>query len=157
MLDVGCGLGTATIVMAEAFPNSTFVGVDYHGESVRRATEAAIAAGVEDRVTFEVQHTTSYDGSYDLICFFDTVHDLGHPAGALAHARAKLADGGVVMAIEPNAPDEFEGVEDPVALTWLAASHSLCMPNALAQGGAGSRGAGWPEADARGVREGGLR
>ena len=136
VLDVGCGLGTATILMAEAFPNSTFIGVDYHEESVRRATEAAAEAGVSDRVTFEVHHTTSYEDSFDLICFFDTVHDLGDPVGALAHARSKLVDGGLVVAVEPYAPDEHVTGEDPVALRWYAASHSICMPNALAQGGA---------------------
>ena len=136
VLDVGCGLGTATILMAEAFPNSTFVGVDYHEESVRLATEAAAEAGVSDRLTFEVQRTTSYAGSYDLICFFDTVHDLGDPVGALAHARSKVADGGLVVAVEPFAPDELAEGTDPVALRWFTASHSICMPNALAQGGA---------------------
>lgn len=135
VLDVGCGLGTATIVMAEAFPRSRFVGIDYNEESVRRATEAAAEAGVADRVRFEVYDAVSYQGGYDLICLFDTVHDLGDPVEALAHAREQLTDGGVVVAVEPNAPDEPAGVEDPIAVTWFAASHSVCMPNALAQGG----------------------
>ena len=135
VLDVGCGLGTATVLMAEAFPSSTFVGVDYHEESVRRATEAAAEAGVSDRLTFEVNTTTSYEQRYDLICFFDTVHDLGDPVGALAHARSKLAEGGRVVAVEPFASDELAEGTDPVALRWYTASHSICMPNALAQGG----------------------
>lgn len=135
VLDVGCGLGTATILMADAFPRSTFVGVDYHEESVRRATHAAAEAGVSDRLTFAVHSTTSYEQSYDLICFFDTVHDLGDPVGALAHARSKLAEDGLVVAVEPFAADELAEGTDPVALRWYTASHSICTPNALAQGG----------------------
>ena len=84
VLDVGCGLGSATIPMAEAFPASTFVGVDYHEESIRRAGSAANGAGVADRVTFEVAEAQGYEGSYDLICMFDTLHDLGDPVGSLA-------------------------------------------------------------------------
>lgn len=136
VLDVGCGLGTADIVMAEAFPRSTFTGVDYHDESIRRAAAAAAEAGVNDRVGFSVADATSYDGSYDLICFFDSLHDLGDPVGALAHARRHLAPGGRIFAVEPAAADTLEeAVGNPVALTYFAASSCLCVPNSLAQGG----------------------
>ena len=89
VLDVGCGLGVPTIMLAEAFPNSTFVGTDYHEESIRLARAAAEEAGVGDRVHFEVADATSYAGSYDLVLFFDAVHDFGDPVGALAHARER--------------------------------------------------------------------
>ena len=93
VLDVGCGLGVPTIMLAEAFPNSTFVGVDYHEESIRLAGAAAEEAGVADRVQFEVGDATSYDGSHDLVLFFDAVHDFGDPVGALAHARSVAGTG----------------------------------------------------------------
>lgn len=136
VLDVGCGLGTADIVMAEAFPRSTFTGVDYHDESVRRAAAAAAEAGVAGRVGFRVADATSYAGEYDLICFFDSLHDLGDPVGALAHARRHLAPGGRILAVEPTAGDTLEeAVGNPVALTYFAASSCLCVPNSVAQGG----------------------
>ena len=90
MLDVGCGLGVLTVLLAEAFPNSTFVGVDYHEESIHQATSAAEEAGVADRVQFHVADATSYNGSYDLALFFDAVHDFGDPVAALGHARSVL-------------------------------------------------------------------
>ena len=135
VLDVGCGLGTATVTMAEAFPASAFVGVDYQKESVRRARIAAGGAGVADRVSFGVEGATSYDGEYDLICLFDTLHDLGDPVGALAHAREHLAEGGWVVAVEPNAGDRLEDNLHPLGLTWYASGHSLCVANSLDQNG----------------------
>jgi len=135
VLDVGCGLGTATIIMAEAFPESTFVGVDYHEESVRRATVAALGAGFADRTSFAVKGATSYDGEFDVICMFDTLHDLGDPAGALAHARQHLSEDGFLVAVEPNAGDRLEDNLHPLGLTWYASGHSLCVANSLAQGG----------------------
>jgi SAM-dependent methyltransferase len=136
VLDVGCGLGTATIAMAEAFPASTFVGVDYHEESVRRARGAAEGSGVLDRVDFQVRDATSYDGTYDLICMFDTLHDLGDPVGALSFAKAHLTEGGWFFAVEPNAGDALEDNLHPLGLIWYASSHNLCVPNAVSQGGA---------------------
>jgi SAM-dependent methyltransferase len=137
VVDVGCGLGAATIMLAEAFPASTFVGVDYHDESVRRATSAALEAGVGDRVTFEVGDASTYAGSYDLVFFFDALHDMGDPVGALAHARELLAPGGRVVAVEPFAEDRLEdNLENPVAAVLYAASSCLCVPNSISQGGA---------------------
>jgi SAM-dependent methyltransferase len=135
VLDVGCGLGTALIAMAEAFPASTFVGIDYHEESVRRARIAANGAGVADRVTFEVAEAQAYDGTHDLICMFDTLHDLGDPVGALAYAKAHLAEDGWFFAIEPNAGDRLEDNLNPIGLIWYASGHNLCVPNAMSQGG----------------------
>lgn len=135
--DIGCGLGTATALMAEAFPRSTFVGIDSHEESVRRAGVAAQGAGVADRVGFERGDASSYGGEFDLICFFDAVHDLGDPVGALAHARSRLADGGVVLAVEPYAEDSLEAnLLNPVALPFYAASSCLCLPHSMSEGGA---------------------
>jgi SAM-dependent methyltransferase len=134
--DIGCGLGSATIMLAEAFPASTFVGVDYHDESVRRATAAAEAAGVADQVRFEVGDASSYAGDFDLVCFFDALHDMGDPVGALAHARSVLTPGGLVMAVEPFAEDGLEAnLANPVAASFYAASSCLCVPNSVAQGG----------------------
>lgn len=135
--DIGCGLGTATILMAEAFPRSTFVGVDSHEESIRRARVAAQGAGVSDRVSFEVGDASSYAGDFDLVCYFDALHDLGDPVRALQHARTQLAPGGVVLAVEPFAEDTLEAnLSNPVALPFYAASSCLCVPHSLADGGA---------------------
>lgn len=137
VVDVGCGLGSATILLAEAFPNSTFVGVDDHAESIRRARAAAEQAGLADRVTFEVGDASAYAGTFDLVCFFDAVHDLGDPVGALAHARSVLAPGGEVFAVEPYAEDTLEAnLANPVALPFYAASSCLCVPHSMADGGA---------------------
>ncbi|MDO9486577.1 MAG: class I SAM-dependent methyltransferase [Actinomycetota bacterium] len=135
VLDVGCGLGTATTLMAQSFPASTFVGVDYHDESVRRARIEANGSGVGDRVSFAVHDATSYAGDFDLICLFDTLHDLGDPVGALAYAREHLAEGGWLVAVEPNAGESLEENLHPLGLTWYASGHSLCVPNSLDQGG----------------------
>jgi SAM-dependent methyltransferase len=137
VVDVGCGLGSATIMLAEAFPASTFVGVDYHEESIRRATVAARGAGVADRVQFMVGDASSYAGSFDLACFFDALHDLGDPVGALAHARHLLAPGGQVFAVEPFAEDRLEdNLDNPVAALFYPGSSLLCVPHSVSQGGA---------------------
>ena len=136
VVDVGCGLGSATILMAQAFPRSSFVGVDYHEESIRRATAAAEAAGVADRVTFEVGDAESYAGAHDLICYFDSLHDLGDPVGALRHARGHLAEGGSIFAVEPFAEDTLEAnLDNPVALTFYVGSSLLCVPHSVSEDG----------------------
>jgi SAM-dependent methyltransferase len=137
VVDVGCGLGSATIILAEAFPASTFVGVDYHEESVRRATLAARGAGVSDRVRFEVGDASSYAGSFDLACYFDALHDMGDPVGSLAHTRDLLAEGGQVLAVEPFAEDRLEdNIDNPVAALFYPGSSLLCVPHSVSQGGA---------------------
>lgn len=137
VLDVGCGLGVPTILLAEAFPNSTFVGVDYHEESIRLARAAAVEAGVADRVRFEVADATSYTGSYDLVLFFDAVHDFGDPVGALTHARGALAAGGRVVAVEPFAHDTLEAnLANPMAAAFYVGSSALCVPHSISEGGA---------------------
>lgn len=137
VLDVGCGLGVPTIMLAEAFPRSTFVGVDYHEESIRLARAAAADAGVGDRVRFDTGHATSYDGPFDLVLFFDAVHDFGDPVGALAHARGSLAPGGRVVAVEPYAEDTLEAnLANPIAPVFYVGSSALCVPHSVSEGGA---------------------
>jgi SAM-dependent methyltransferase len=137
VLDVGCGLGVPTILLAEAFPNSTFIGVDYHDDSIRQAVAAAAEAGVSDRVEFRVADATSYEGSYDLVLFFDAVHDFGDPVSALRHARSVLAPGGRVVAIEPYAEDTLEAnLANPIASVFYVGSSALCVPHSISEGGA---------------------
>lgn len=137
VLDVGCGLGVATVLLAEAFPNSTFVGVDYHEDSIRRAVAAAAEAGVTSRVEFRVGDATSYGGSYDLVLFFDAVHDFGDPVGALAHARSVLAPRGRAVAIEPYAEDTLAAnLTNPIAPVFYVGSSALCVPHSISDGGA---------------------
>jgi SAM-dependent methyltransferase len=137
VLDVGCGLGVPTILLAEAFPNSTFVGVDYHDDSIRQAVAAAAEAGVSDRVQFRVADAMSYEGSYDLVLFFDAVHDFGDPVSALGHARSVLAPGGRVVAIEPFAEDTLEAnLANPIASVFYVGSSALCVPHSISEGGA---------------------
>lgn len=134
--DIGCGYGAALILLAEAFPAATFVGYDPHGPSIETARQRAAAAGVGDRVRFEVADATTYpaDG-YDLVCYFATLHDLGDPVGAAAYARIALAPGGSLMLVEPNAADDLATnlATNPGAALNYAASTFLCTPNSLAQ------------------------
>ena len=142
VLDVGCGLGSATLLMAETFPASTFTGVDYHDESIVRASASAARAGSSDRVRFERAGAEDYTGGpYDLICFFDALHDMGDPVAALRHARAELADDGVVLAVEPFANDRLEDNLTPLGLSYYAASATICVPNSLSQSGQAALGA----------------
>jgi SAM-dependent methyltransferase len=132
--DVGCGHGASTILMAEAYPNSTFAGFDYHEESIAAAREAADAAGLGDRLTFEVAAAKEIPGSgYDLVCFFDCLHDMGDPEGALRHTKGKLADDGTVMMVEPFAGDDVEENLNPIGRVYYCASTMLCTPGSLDQ------------------------
>jgi len=136
--DVGCGHGASTILMAQAFPNSKFYGFDYHPNSIETARKRAEGAGVSDRVTFEIATAKDYpDNQYDLIAFFDCLHDMGDPAGASKHAFDCLADGGSVMIVEPMAGNTVEENFNIVGRTFSAASALCCTPNAIAQGGTG--------------------
>jgi 2-polyprenyl-3-methyl-5-hydroxy-6-metoxy-1,4-benzoquinol methylase len=150
--DVGCGHGASTVLMAEAFPRSTFIGIDAHASSIETAKQRAAAAGVADRVDFEVSTAQSYaHGPYDLIAFFDALHDMGDPVGALANAREQLADGGAVMLVEPRASDHVADNLNPVGRIFYAASTMLCTPGALAQDGGYALGAQAGEAQLRSV------
>ena len=132
VLDVGCGQGSAAVLIADAFPGSTVHGVDPLVDSVRAAEHAATTAGA--RATFAVGTATDYatDG-WDAIFFFDALHDMGDPLGAAEHARKAVADDGVVVLIEPAAGDSLDDNLHPVGLTYYAASTALCVPGALSQ------------------------
>jgi SAM-dependent methyltransferase len=134
--DIGCGHGAALILMAREYPHSRFTGYDSHPDSIDIARQRAADANVTDRVRFDIADASRYpaDG-YDLICFFDTLHDLGDPVGAAAHARAALAPGGVLMLIEPlTAGDSLDAnLANPGAALNYAASTFLCLPASLAQ------------------------
>ncbi len=132
--DVGCGHGASTILMAQAFPASTFVGSDYHEGSIRTARERAAEAGVADRVKFEVAASSTYSGSgYDLVTMFDCLHDMGDPVGAARHVRQSLSPDGTWMIVEPAAGDRVEENLNPVGRAYYGFSTLLCTPASLAQ------------------------
>ena len=130
--DVGCGHGVSTSILAEAFPRSEVHGFDYHTASVERARAVAAEAGVHN-ADFAVASATDYPGRYDLICFFDCLHDMGDPVGALRHARHALEPDGTVMLIEPYANDALADNLNPVGRMYYAASTLICTPSSLAQ------------------------
>lgn len=132
--DVGCGHGASTILMAQAFPKSTFVGIDYHQSSVDTAQQRAKAAGVTN-ASFKAADATSYDGQFDLIAFFDCVHDMADPVGAARHARQSLAPDGHVMVVEPFANDRLEDNLNPVGRVYYGASALVCVPVSMARQG----------------------
>jgi SAM-dependent methyltransferase len=133
--DVGCGHGASVVAMAEAYPVSRFSGFDYHAPSIETARSRAREAGVEDRATFEVAGAKEYSGTYDLICFFDCLHDMGDPVGIAAYAREHLEEDGTVLLVEPFALDgRAANVQDnPMAALLYAASTAVCTPNSLSQ------------------------
>ena len=132
--DVGCGHGATTVLMAEAFPNSRFVGFDYHPPSIERAREAAAAAGVAGRCRFEVATAKEYPGrGYGLVTFFDCLHDMGDPVGAARHVRESLAADGTWMIVEPFAHDHLHENLNPVGRIYYAASTMICTPASLSQ------------------------
>jgi SAM-dependent methyltransferase len=136
VMDVGCGHGASTVLMAQAFPASTFVGVDLHAGSIEIARQRARDAGVEDRVRFEVADAASYTGAnYDLVAFFDALHDLGDPVGAARHAREALADDGTCLVVEPFAGDRIEDNMTPLGRYFYAISTLVCTPGSLSQDG----------------------
>jgi SAM-dependent methyltransferase len=133
--DVGCGHGASTILMAQAFPNSQFVGIDYHGASIETARERAAKAGV-DNASFELADATSYRGDdYDLIGFFDCLHDMADPSGAARHARAALKPDGHCLLVEPFAGDSIAENFNPVGRLYYGASSLICVPVSLARRG----------------------
>jgi ubiquinone/menaquinone biosynthesis C-methylase UbiE len=142
--DVGCGHGASVILMAQAFPKSKFVGIDYHGSSIAVARERAKHAGVTDQVRFEVgtpRVLASSKEKFDLVCFMDSLHDMGDPLEAVWASRRAMADSGALMLVEPFAKDRSEENVGPVARMYYSASAALCTQNALAQGGRYSLGA----------------
>ena len=134
IVDVGCGHGAPTIHMAEAYPNSTVVGIDYHEESIDVARERAEAAGVADRVSFEVAAAREYAGSdYDLVTMFNCYHDMGDPVGVATHVRETLRENGAWMIVEPYADDRVENNLTPFGRLGYSISTLACTPNSLSQ------------------------
>ncbi len=131
--DVGCGHGVSTIVMAEAFPESRFVGFDFHEPSIRRARQLASEAGLKN-VSFEVATAKDFGGEkYDLVACFDCLHDMGDPAGAASHIREMLKPDGTWMIVEPMAGDSLEENLNPVGRIYYAFSTTVCVPTSLDQ------------------------
>jgi ubiquinone/menaquinone biosynthesis C-methylase UbiE len=131
--DVGCGHGLSTMIMAEAFPNSTFIGFDYHEDSIRCARETAKKEGITN-VRFEVATAKDYPGSgYDLVTFFDCLHDMGDPVGAASHVRSTLKPDGTWMLVEPFAHDALKDNLNPVGRVYYGFSTAVCTPSALSQ------------------------
>ena len=132
--DIGCGHGASTVIMAKAYPDSEFHGFDYHDGSIARAKEIAAADGVSDNAAFDVATAKDYPGEgYDLVCFFDCLHDMGDPVGAMKHVRETIADDGSVMLVEPYAADTLAENLNPVGRVYYAASTLVCTPSSLDQ------------------------
>ena len=131
--DIGCGHAASTIIMAKAYPNSTFIGYDYHDKSIEHARQKAKEEGVNN-VSFEVSTAKTFPGNdYDFIAFFDCLHDMGDPVGACAHVRQALKPDGTCMIVEPFAHDALEENLNPVGRAFYAFSTTLCTPCSLNQ------------------------
>ena len=133
--DVGCGHGASTLLLAETYPASIVVGFDAHDGSIDAARKRAADAGLVERVRFDVASATTFAGTYDLVCFFDRLHDMGDPGGACAHVRDQLAPGGTLMLIEPFAEDDLADNLNPVGAAYYGFSTLLCTPSSLSQEG----------------------
>jgi SAM-dependent methyltransferase len=152
--DVGCGHGASTLIMAKAFPRSSFAGFDYHGPSVERARRRASEAGLADRVRFEVAAAKDYPGAdYDLVAFFDCLHDMGDPVGAARHVRASLKPDGTWLLVEPFANDRIEDNLNPLGRLFYSVSTLVCTPASLSQEVGLALGAQAGEGRLRGVLE----
>ena len=149
--DVGCGHGASTIILAKAFPRSTFVGFDYHPPSIERARERATEAGVADRTKFEVASAKSFPGSYDLVAFFDCLHDMGDPVGAAAHVRQSLGKDGTWLLVEPRAGDHVHENLHPLGRLFYSVSTLVCTQASLSQEVGAALGAQAGEARLRDV------
>ena len=149
--DVGCGHGASTLLLATAYPASTVTGFDADPGSIEAARKRAADAGLADRVAFEVASATAFAGQYDLVCFFDCLHDMGDPTGACAHVREHLAPGGTLMLIEPFAADDLAGNLTPVGAAYYGFSTLLCTPSSLSQDVGAALGAQAGEARLRTV------
>ncbi len=152
--DVGCGHGSSTVLLAEAYPASVLTGSDYHEASIDAARQRAIDAGVAERVSFEVASADTFSGQdYDLVCTFDALHDMGDPTAAARHVRQSLAPDGTWLLVEPNAGDAIEDNLHPVGRIFYSASTFLCCPNSRSQPGGACLGAQAGEARLREVAE----
>jgi ubiquinone/menaquinone biosynthesis C-methylase UbiE len=150
VVDLGCGHGASTILMAQAFPASTFTGSDYHEDSIAAARKRAADAGVADRVSFEVSGAQTFDArDVDLVTTFDCLHDMGDPLAAAKRIRDSLASDGTWMIVEPYAGDTVASNLNPIGRIYYNFSTFLCVPNALSQPGGYALGAQAGEASIR--------
>ncbi|MGI5282619.1 class I SAM-dependent methyltransferase [Nonomuraea polychroma] len=148
--DLGCGLGSSSLLIAEAYPRTTVAGSDYHADSIALARKKAAEAGLADRVRFEVATAQTFTGTdYDLVTMFDCLHDMGDPPAAARRVREALAPDGTWMLVEPNASDKVEENFNPVGRLYYSGSTFLCVPNALSQPGGHALGAQAGEAAIR--------
>jgi SAM-dependent methyltransferase len=131
--DVGCGHGTSTILLAKAFPKSQFSGFDYHEPSLVRARELAREGGVSDRITFQRASAKEFPGTYDLVAFFDSLHDMGDLVGVAAHVKSTLKSGGTWMIVEPFAGDRMADNVSLISRIFYSASTQICVPASLSQ------------------------
>ncbi|HZS19568.1 MAG TPA: class I SAM-dependent methyltransferase [Pseudonocardiaceae bacterium] len=150
--DIGCGLGSSSVLLAQTYPQTSVAGSDYHAESIELARKHAAEAGVTTRVTFEVASAQTFSGTdYDLVMTFDCLHDMGDPVGAGRHVRQALAPDGTWLVVEPYAADKVEDNFNPVGRLYYSASVFLCVPNGLSQPGGYALGAQAGEAAIRRV------
>lgn len=153
--DVGCGHGASAVVLAQAYPNARIHGFDFHAPSIVTAKDRAVEAGVETQTSFEVADAKGYGGTFDVICFFDCLHDMGDPVGIARYAREHLAPDGTVLLVEPFAIDDRHAnlTENPMAALLYTASSCICTPNSLSQEVGAGLGAQAGEARLRDVFE----
>ncbi|MDQ1723077.1 MAG: hypothetical protein QOG52_105 [Frankiaceae bacterium] len=158
--DVGCGHGASTILMAQAYPASRFVGFDFHAASIDAARKRAAEAGVADRVTFQVAGADDFPGKdYDLVTLFDCFHDMGRPIDAARHIARALSPGGTLLLVEPQAGHDVADNLNPVGRVFYSASTTICTLNAIRYGAADSPVLGAQASDAdleRALAAGGL-
>ena len=151
--DIGCGHGVSTAIMAQAFPESEVHGFDYHDASIERARDLVAGDGIEN-AHFDTASAKDYPGEgYDLVCFFDCLHDMGDPVGAMKHVRETIDDDGTVMLVEPFAADTLAENLNPVGRVYYAASTLICTPSSLDQEVGLGLGAQAGEARLRAVAE----
>jgi SAM-dependent methyltransferase len=132
--DVGCGHGSSTLLLGEAYPASRIVGFDYHGPSIEQARKRAVDAGLADRVSFEVASAAGFPGDhYDLVSVFDALHDMPDPLTAARHVREALADDGTFLLVEPYANDRLEDNLNPVGRLFYGASTVICVAHSKSE------------------------
>ncbi len=141
IVDIGCGHGSSTVLMARSFPNATVVGIDFHAPSIEAARQKALDAGVAN-IEFEVAAAQDFSGSdFDFACIFDALHDMGDPVGAARHIRQALKPDGTFMVVEPLAGDALAENMNPISQIFYSFSTTICVPASLSQEGALGLGA----------------
>ena len=156
--DIGCGHGASTIIMAQAFPESEFIGFDYHQPSINVARQRAKEAGVNDNVKFELAESTNFPGkNYDLVTVFDALHDMGNPIGTASHTFKCLKSDGTWMVVEPFASDKIEENHNPIGRIYYGASSFVCVPCSLATNGPALGAQAGPKKLEQVIKSGGFK